>query len=517
MVSDITALPDSIRSVLPDRARRSPPKPPPRTAVAAGRLAWLDVLRAIAVLAVVYQHFGARVLPGLHTAVDSFFDPGLYGVLIFFLVSGYIVPASLERKGSVRSFWISRLFRLFPLFATVIAATLLLHLAGLASLQGTGRNVTAAVLGHLLMLNDLLAGPNLIVVIWTLSYEMVFYLLLTALFTAGLHTRSGSLAGIFASGALLAGGVLPTGWLSYHALGLTGAALLADSLVLCGLVTAICARGKLRLCGAWLAGGTGLVLVLLNERRFGYEGLTILALMFCGTVLYRAHHGQAGRARALACTVAIFAAAMGAGAWHIPAVAPPGTAALRQREWIASVALAGLTFAAGLALRDRRMPSVLAWLGLVSYSIYLTLPLLLDLYDTIPFPSGYDNADWLQAAAFAIFAAALVGCAATSYYLVEAPMQRLGRRLTARLDSAGRPPPVRHPSGAGSARASAGSGQRCSAQPAGLWAATASGRGASLSLRGPLTGHAGNITPLGAQPSRAPAGWRTLPRRSGGA
>ena len=99
------------------------------------RLAWLDALRGIAALCVVYAHFGTRVLPAVHKAVYGVFDPGLYGVLVFFLVSGYIVPASLERKGSVRNFWLSRLFRLFPLFVFAIAAVLLLHEFGWASVR----------------------------------------------------------------------------------------------------------------------------------------------------------------------------------------------------------------------------------------------------------------------------------------------------------------------------------------------------------------------------------------------
>src|ERR1700733_11044068 len=85
------------------------------------RLAWLDGMRGIAALCVVYTHFGARVLPTLHAWIYRVFDPGLYGVLVFFLISGYIVPASMERKGSLRTFWVSRLFRLFPLFAFVVA------------------------------------------------------------------------------------------------------------------------------------------------------------------------------------------------------------------------------------------------------------------------------------------------------------------------------------------------------------------------------------------------------------
>jgi peptidoglycan/LPS O-acetylase OafA/YrhL len=399
------------------------------------RLAWLDALRGIAALCVVYSHFGTRVLPRVHAAVYDVFDPGLYGVLVFFMISGYIVPASLERRGSIRGFWVSRLFRLFPLFAFVIAAVLLLHALGLASLRGTNQNVAAAVLAHLFMLNDLLGESNVIVVLWTLSYEMVFYLLLTALFTVGLHRRSGWLAAAFAAGALLLGGLLPTVWLSYHSFGLAGVALTGDVLILGGLVIAVAGHGLPRTLGAWLAAATGLILVAFNERRFAYEGLTILAVMFTGTMLYRAQQGQIGRRRAAITATGVFAAAIVAGAWHIPSLAASSQAALQQREWVVSVALAGLTFAAGLALRKLRVPAILAWLGLVSYSVYLVHPLFLDAYDRIPFARSYYHQPWLQAGASIGFVVVLLACCALTYYLVEAPMQRLGRRAAARLDA----------------------------------------------------------------------------------
>jgi peptidoglycan/LPS O-acetylase OafA/YrhL len=398
------------------------------------RLAWLDALRGVGALCVVYQHFGARVFPAVHAVVYRAFDPGLYGVLVFFLISGYIVPASLERKGSVRSFWISRLFRLFPLFGCVIAITLVLNLLGLASLRGTSQNVAASVLSHLLMLSDLLGTNNVLAVIWTLSYEMVFYLLLTALYTARLHQRSGTFAIAFAAGALVLGGTLPTIWLSDHTFGPTAVALTSDILVLTGLAAALAGRRRLSMLGTWLAAGTGLILLVFNERRFAYEGLTILALMFTGTLLYRAQQGQISHRRAVAIAVTVFAAAIGAGAWHIPAVsaADPGR---QQVEWIVSVALAGLTFAAGLAVKDVRVPRVLAWLGLVSYSVYLLLPVLLDLYDSLPFGPSFRPDAWLQAAMTAAFLAALLSCAAATHSLIEAPMQRLGRRVAARIDS----------------------------------------------------------------------------------
>ena len=46
--------------------------------------------------------------------------------------------------------------------------------------------------GWLFMLQNLAAGVNVPLVIWTLSYEMVFYLLLAALYSWGVHRRSGA-------------------------------------------------------------------------------------------------------------------------------------------------------------------------------------------------------------------------------------------------------------------------------------------------------------------------------------
>jgi peptidoglycan/LPS O-acetylase OafA/YrhL len=193
-------------------------------------------------------------------------------------------------------------------------------------------------------------------------------------------------------------------------------------------------RGRSRAAGAWLAAATALILVAVNGRKSPYEGLTILALMFTGTMLYRAEQGQINRWRAVTVAIGIFTAAIVAGAWHIPGASPQSQAALLQREWVMSVALAGLTFAAGLALRNLSIPSVLAWLGLVSYSVYLLHPLLLDAYDSIPFTHSRHPVG-VQVALTGVFLAALLACCALTYHLVEAPMQRLGRRVAARLDA----------------------------------------------------------------------------------
>src|ERR1700749_2447893 len=70
------------------------------------RMAWLDALRGFAALCVVFDHSSGIVLSRVHQLLFQCFEFGRYGVFVFFLVIGYIIPASLERTGSVREFWI---------------------------------------------------------------------------------------------------------------------------------------------------------------------------------------------------------------------------------------------------------------------------------------------------------------------------------------------------------------------------------------------------------------------------
>src|SRR2546430_2888447 len=112
------------RDVVEAGSVSGPPQPPQRPAPApattGSRLAWLDVLRGLAALAVVFDHVSYYALQHVRHIVYQWFDPGNYGVFVFFIISGYIVPASLERKGSVRTFWVSRLFRLYPLYLLAV-------------------------------------------------------------------------------------------------------------------------------------------------------------------------------------------------------------------------------------------------------------------------------------------------------------------------------------------------------------------------------------------------------------
>src|ERR1035437_8187532 len=77
-------------------------EPPPASQLtgnaAAGtgsRLGWLDLLRGIAALFVVFDHVSYYVLQHIRAEVYQWFDAGNYGVFVFFIISGYIVPQYL--------------------------------------------------------------------------------------------------------------------------------------------------------------------------------------------------------------------------------------------------------------------------------------------------------------------------------------------------------------------------------------------------------------------------------------
>jgi peptidoglycan/LPS O-acetylase OafA/YrhL len=399
------------------------------------RVAWLDALRGIAALAVVFDHLSPYLLTAIRTHVYHWLDAGEYGVFVFFIISGYIVPASLERKGSVRTFWVSRIFRLYPLYLLVIVGAVLLWIIGQGSLRGAAADPANSVLSQLLMMGNVLAGPNLPNVVWSLSYEMIFYLLLTALFLAGVHKRSSWYAVGFGVAAVALGGVLPQQYLSHHLSSPHVIAAVADVLLLIGLAAAVVLRGTPRLVGAVLAGLVAITLLAFNGGWiYPWEALTIMGLMFTGTALYRAEQGQYPWPRAIAVAVMTIALGIAAGLWHSHAWHIYGPAeVLWERRWFFSLFLAGLTFGAGLALRHWPVPRWMAWLGLISYSIYLIHPLLIEvLWNSVL--HGHHYSAGVKYAMAVVFVLVTIGVSSVTYLLVERPMQKVGRRVAKWLD-----------------------------------------------------------------------------------
>lgn len=388
------------------------------------RLGWLDALRGVAALVVVFDHSSYSFMPEFRRELMPEFNTSRYGIMVFFLVSGYIIPASLERRGSIRTFWIGRVFRMYPLWAAVVAAALAANLLGFAQIRDfDGQSATTVAVAHLTLLQELLGTPNLLLVLWTLSYEMAFYLLVVALFTVGQHQRSAAVAVVLAALAAVSAAAGVT--LSVSALsGRIGTGLLIVLASIAMVVAICCASSRssvLRMCGGMLGGVLALALVPFNGTVPMWEGLVILAVMFLGTAIYRAENGQSTW-RWAAYTATVVVACAVASAYGHSEGAP-----FTRRGWIVAFLLAVLTFGVGLALRRRRIPRWLTWLGTISYSVYLVHPVLLAVSDGTIGRWRQDN--FMLGAAF--YAVLLPLCVLT-YRYIEAPGQTLGRKLARR-------------------------------------------------------------------------------------
>lgn len=389
------------------------------------RLGWLDALRGIAALVVVFDHSSYAFMADFRQELMPQFNTSRYGIMVFFLVSGYIIPASLERRGCVRTFWIGRIFRVYPLWAAVVTVLLAVNQLGIAEMRDFGQQSAATVaVAHATMLQELLGTPSLLLVLWTLSYEMSFYLLVVALFTVRLHQQSAAVAvvlAVLATVSVTAGVVLPASALS----GLVGTGpLIAFASIAMG-VAICCASARspvLRGFGGVLGGVLALVLVPFNGTVPMWEGLVILAVMFLGTAVYRAENGQSTWRCAAGTAVMVVTCAVGSAYWY------GDDEHFTRRGWIVAFLLAVLTFGVGLASRRRRIPRMLTGLGTISYSVYLVHPVLLAVIDST---IGRRRQDSL-ALEVAFFTVLLPLCLLT-YRYVEAPSQTWGRRLARRV------------------------------------------------------------------------------------
>lgn len=162
------------------------------------RVAFANSLRGVAAICVLIQHYfvgfwsvpatigsllnvppvGMAVQPELAWIVPPFpLAWGAFGVALFFLVSGFVLPFSLA-KLSAPGFLVGRAFRILPVYAVGFTVTLL-TLWCVGSYFGTHRSLdpTQIVFHYLPGLRDLSGTPSLDGIIWTLDIEVKFCLL----------------------------------------------------------------------------------------------------------------------------------------------------------------------------------------------------------------------------------------------------------------------------------------------------------------------------------------------------
>ena len=168
-------------------------------APARSRVDFANTLRGFAAMAVVISHYygvfwlnraavegllhvpalpESHPVPAYVAAIQTIplLNWGAYGVALFFLVSGFVIPFSLQRN-TRGGFLVNRLFRIIPTYAAGFSITLLALFAGTGYFGTEWPYGLRAILVHYLPgLRDVLWSPNIDGIIWTLEIEMKFYL-----------------------------------------------------------------------------------------------------------------------------------------------------------------------------------------------------------------------------------------------------------------------------------------------------------------------------------------------------
>jgi len=319
-----------------------------------GRLEFLDAVRGFAALAVVISHALERTPHSWSLPVNL----GEFGVVTFFIVSGFIIPVSMERAGALKPFWVSRIFRLYPMYWVSLIFVLLLAWMHLSPLPpGFAVHQTRAVLLNVTMLQQFVNIPNALDSYWTLTLELLFYFLCSFLFLRS--WLSNSLVSAWASISVMAVSVLVAG-IAFH-----------------------------------------------RSLPAGWIGLLITA--FWGTVLYRVYSG-ALKAKVLYPLIPALALTLYVGFWF-RFYLYPREYVLHLTTVCSSWALAYAVFAMFFLMRNRTFPEWTLWLGRISYSLYLMhwIPLLL-----IP-------ATWNPILYLSLCLPLALGSATLTYNFVEKP------------------------------------------------------------------------------------------------
>lgn len=334
---------------------------------AAGRLAALDSLRLLAATLVLVQHLFEG---GPQAAWAVGWAPGVAGVALFFLISGYVIPLSVGPRLRLAPFLTRRLFRIYPLYLATLAALLV---GGMTDVLPRWADMATASparwAANLLLIQDFVGQPAFLGVSWTLIIELIWY-------------------GLFAVAVIAWGGRAGDRLVAAAPLLLLGLALLS-------MLTGI--------------------RVPLGRPTMIYAA--ILGFQFC-----RWHRGEItglalGWSLAIFLAVTLLTTGVAFGVYHHPSI----TLGQAMGPWMAAPLLFAVVMIRGLAwswLAQGWLPR----LGAASYSLYLLHPM------AIAFAERWTGALAVPCGVLLSFGLALVG-----YHGVERPGIAWGRAVATRF------------------------------------------------------------------------------------
>lgn len=238
------------------------------------RLVFLDGLRGLAALWVVLFH----IMVGGHIEgiaqqwpkwlVELVFSAGHYGVVVFFVLSGYVMAVNVQAvmidgRGA-GLFFLRRLARLLPpYYAGVLLGFAVVFAKGLLG-DGARAFDVAGIVAHLTLVQAFVGVPHVNIVFWTLVIEVQFYLMFILLVWLADRLRAR-----FA-------------WDGFRPLVIACACVFAFPWAAGWFMSSLWPGGFV---GHWYLFLVGVVAAWIGHVRYGAEIFSVYILMLCGVVL----------------------------------------------------------------------------------------------------------------------------------------------------------------------------------------------------------------------------------------
>lgn len=133
----------------------------------------------------IHNFWFQRVIPNV--------DFGVFGVFLFFLISGIVIPASIQRgKATTGQFLIRRFYRIYPLYLGSLALAFAIYSPPITE-----------IIANLILFPKLFGHTEALGVYWSLQVEVIYYVLVAVFIATGwLHSRLTSWLFFILTGAL---------------------------------------------------------------------------------------------------------------------------------------------------------------------------------------------------------------------------------------------------------------------------------------------------------------------------
>ncbi|MEB3245883.1 MAG: acyltransferase [Vampirovibrionales bacterium] len=316
-------------------------------------------------------------IQSVHPWILGHWDLGKIGVLLFFLISGYVIPLSLMKPAEhpIKAFALGRFFRLYPMYWASLALIGLLFFLGWNS--GFPAGQWAA---NLTLLHKFVGIADINGVAWTLQIELIFYALCAVMAAFGQLNN-------------------PRWVLSLWAMSLLGGLAFAAAKNYLGIYAPVML--PMGLCYMWL----------------GFLSRRLLA---------GSHYPVQAKSVVWGCFVGTLVLSAAATAWGY---------ADKFGQYYASY-VAALALYLLLSRFPVRPMAFWSWLGNISYSVYLIHAQIGTVFMglIIAIRPAWFAEHWL--ALFALIAVAMaltLGISSLTYRWIEQPAVQLGRSLSERL------------------------------------------------------------------------------------